>query len=179
MMKEIKGSQTENNLRSAISGEAQARVMYELFATRAKEEGFRQIAEFFKETSKNEKAHAEIYLGLLKCIGTTQENLEQAMKTEHYENAVMYKDFAKTARDEGYAELAETFEKVGKIEEEHEKRFAELKNNLQTNAVFSKMEPVTWVCSNCGHELNGTNAPDICPVCKRPISYFEMKKNNY
>lgn len=174
---ELKGSKTEANLRSAISGEAQAAVLYEFFAKRAKKDGFEEVSEIFWETSKNEKAHAEIYWKLLNCIGTTDQNLFSAAASEKHENSVMYPSFAKIAREEGFEEIAKTFEEVGKIESAHEKRFQTKGLEIQNGAVFSKGVETEWICLNCGHRHKGANAPAICEVCSHPRAYFKEIKS--
>ncbi len=168
----LEGTKTEQNLRSAISGEAQAALLYELFATRARKDGYEHIADIFMETANNEKAHAKIYLNLLSCLNTTDKNLLSAALTEKHENSIMYPEFAAIARQEGLEQVAQTFEMVGQIESEHEKRFNLLKCQVENNAVFSKGVETEWICSNCGHRHKGPDAPGICPVCKHPISYF-------
>jgi rubrerythrin len=174
---ELKGSKTEANLRSAISGEAQAAVLYEFFAKRAKKDGFEEVADIFWETSENEKAHAEIYWKLLSCIGTTDQNLFSAVASEKHENSVMYPSFAQIARDEGFAEIAKIFEEVGKIESAHENRFQKKALEIQNGAVFSKGMETEWICLNCGHRHKGANAPEICEVCSHPKAYFKEIKS--
>ena len=169
---ELKGSQTENNLRSAISGEAQAALLYEFFAKRARKDGFEGIADLFETTSENEKAHAEIYYRLLSCLATTEENLLAAAASEHHENAVMYPDFARKAREEGFTAIADTFDQVGAIEVEHEKAFRQMADEIKNNTVFAKAQEIEWICTNCGHRHRGTTAPTLCPVCSHPRSYF-------
>lgn len=174
----LMGSRTEQNLRSAISGEAQAALLYEFFEKKARKEGYQQIGDIFQETSQNEKAHAQIYLNLLNCILKTDENLLHSEETEHHENSVMYPEFAAIAREEGFDEIARTFEMVGQIEAEHEKRFRYYRCQLENNAVFSKGIQCTWICKNCGHRHVGDSAPQICPVCKHPVAYFEILCEN-
>ncbi len=173
---ELKGSQTENNLRSAISGEAQAALLYEFFAKRAKKDGFEGIGTLFETTSQNEKAHAEIYYKLLSCLLTTDENLLAAAESEHHETAVMYPEFAKKAREEGFEDIARTFEMVGQIESQHEQAFRTNAMMVQNGAVFQKGEEIEWICTNCGHPHKGSTPPEICPVCSHPKAYFVPKK---
>jgi len=161
---EIKGTRTEANLRSAISGEAQAAILYEFFASRAKKDGFQEIADIFYETAENEKAHAEIYLLLLDCLNTTDKNLMNSMETELHESNVMYPQFAEIARQEGFDNIANTFEMVGKIESRHHERFKTLKCHVENGSVFSKGTETKWICKNCGHVHSSSDAPDICPV---------------
>ncbi len=174
---ELMGSKTELNLRSAISGEAQAAILYEFFAARAKKDGFENIAAIFEETAANEKAHAEIYLQLLNCLNTTDKNLFAAAAAEKHETSEMYPSFAKTAREEGFDEIAATFEMVGQIENEHRERFEKQGYMVQNGAVFSKGEEISWICKNCGHRHRASEAPSICPVCKHPRSYFTPLEN--
>ena len=174
---EIKGTKTENNLRSAISGESQAALLYEYFAEKAKRDGFEAVADVFRETARNERAHAKIYLDMLECISTTEKNLLASAETEHHENSVMYPEFAECAKEEGLSNVAATFEMVGKIESEHEARFRLLQNQIQNNAFFTKGEKVTWICKNCGHRIQSNEAPEICPVCKHPKSYFDVLRS--
>lgn len=171
---EFTGTKTENCLRSAVSGEAQAAVLYDFFAEKAKKDGFEEIASIFRETAQNERAHAKIYLNYLKCIGITDENLDNSAKTELHEHSVMYPEFAKTARAEGFEDVAKTFEMVAKIESEHESRFRLLMHQVKNNAVFSKGTEVEWICRNCGHRHKSATAEEICPVCKHPKSFFEV-----
>lgn len=172
-MMDLIGSKTEQNLRSAISGESQAALLYEFFAKMAKKDGFERISEVFYETSNNEKAHAKIYLELLSCINTTDKNLFAAAASEKHESCEMYPNFAKVAREEGFEEIAKTFEMVGQIEEEHRKRFESNGCMVENGTVFSKSEETVWICRNCGHRHSGQDAPKICSVCKHPRSYFE------
>ncbi len=170
---ELIGSKTEQNLRSAISGEAQAAILYEFFAKRAKKDGFENISAIFKETSDNEKAHAEIYLELLNCLNTTDKNLFAAAASEKHESCEMYPGFAKVAREEGFDSIAATFEMVGQIENEHRERFEKQGYMVENGAVFSKGEKIWWICQNCGQRHSSESAPEICPVCKHPRSYFK------
>lgn len=179
-MKDISGSKTENNLRAAFSGESQARNKYTYFASKARKDGYVQIAEIFEETAENEKEHAKIWYKLLNGgINDTKENLKNAASGENFEFTDMYATFAREARMEGFDEIAELFEGVAKIEEEHEKRFLKLLDNIEKKVVFSKDEETIWQCSNCGHICIGKEAPEICPVCAQPQSYFRVKAENY
>lgn len=173
---ELKGSKTEANLRSAISGESQAAVLYEFFAKRAKKDGFEEVSEIFRETAENEKAHAEIYFKLLNCISTTDENLVSAVASEKHENSVMYPSFAQIAREEGFSDIAKTFDEVGKIESAHEARFAAEALEIQNGSIFAKGMETEWICTNCGHRHKGPNAPEICEVCQHPKAYFKEIK---
>ncbi len=174
---ELKGSKTEANLRSAISGEAQAALLYEFFAKRAKKDGFEEVSDIFYETSENEKAHAEIYYKLLNCIGTTDKNLASAAASENHENTKMYPEFAKIAKEEGFDEIASTFEMVGQIESDHEKRFQTKLLEIENGSVFAKGMETEWICLNCGHRHKGASAPEICPVCSHPKAYFKEIKS--
>lgn len=179
-MKELKGTKTEQNLMAAFSGESQATNKYSYFASVAKKEGFEQIKEIFEETSKNEKEHAKLWFKYLKGIGTTSENLLHAAEGENYEWTEMYKEFAKTAREEGFDEIAERFEGVGKIEKCHEERYKQLLEKVQSKAVFIDEEDMTvWKCRNCGHIHIGKEAPTLCPVCDHPRAHFERRAVNY
>ena len=177
----LKGSKTEANLWTAFAGESQARNKYTYFASKAKKEGFVQIAALFEETANNEKEHAKIWFKLLHggAIGSTEENLLAAAEGENYEWTDMYAEFAKVAREEGFDDIAALFEGVAAIEKEHEERYRKLLENVQTNNVFAKAEKVTWKCSNCGHTVEGNSAPDVCPVCAHAQSYFEVRAENY
>lgn len=179
MYMELKGSKTEQNLRTAFSGESEARNKYTYFASQAKKEGYVQIAELFLETANNEKEHAKIWFKLLEGIGTTAENLKSAADGENYEWTDMYLRFAEEAREEGFNDIAYLFDAVGKIEKEHEQRYLALLENVENKQVFIKDEIVIWQCSNCGHVVVGKKAPEMCPVCKHPQSYFEIKADNY
>lgn len=173
------GSQTEKNLEAAFAGESQARNKYTFFASKAKKEGFEQIAALFLKTAENEKEHAKMWFKELYGIGTTAENLEAAAEGENYEWTDMYDGFARTADEEGFHELAEKFRCVAAIEKHHEERFRALLRNVETAKVFEKSEVTIWECRNCGHIVVGVKAPDICPVCDHPQSYFEVRKENY
>ena len=176
---DLKGSKTEQNLKAAFSGESEARNKYTYFASVAKKEGYEQIANIFLETAENEKEHAKLHFKYLNGIGTTEENLAAAAEGENYEWTDMYENFAKVADEEGFAEIAATFRGIGKIEKEHEERYRKLLENLQNGEVFKKGSIMIWKCRNCGHIVVGTQAPEICPVCKHPKAYFEVKAENY
>ena len=176
---ELKGSQTEKNLWTAFAGESQARNKYTYFASKAKKEGYQQIAAIFEETAANEKEHAKIWFKELSGIGTTAENLKAAADGENFEWTDMYAEFAKTAKEEGFERLAFLFEEVGKIEKEHEERYRKLREKVENGTVFEAGEVKIWKCRNCGHIVVGTNAPDVCPVCDHPQSFFEIKAENY
>ena len=178
---ELKGSKTEQNLMMAFAGESQARNKYTYFASKAKKEGYEQIAAIFQETADNEKEHAKMWFKLLNGgdIGTTAENLKAAADGENYEWTDMYAEFAKTAKEEGFARIAYLFEEVAKIEKEHEQRYLKLLENVKDGKVFEAGEVKIWKCRNCGHIVIGKEAPKVCPVCAHPQSYFEIKKENY
>lgn len=178
-MAELKGSKTEQNLWTAFAGESQARNKYTYFASKAKKDGYVQIAKIFEETAANEKEHAEIWFKLLNGIGTTAENLEAAAQGENYEWTDMYATMAKEAREESFDHIAFLFEEVAKIEKEHEERYRALAENLKNNKVFAREEQQVWQCRNCGYTYIGKSAPLKCPVCAHPQSYFELKKINY
>ena len=171
---ELKGSQTEKNLMTAFAGESQARNKYTFYASKAKKEGYEQIAEIFTLTADNEKEHAKMWFKHLNGIGTTEENLEAAAQGENYEWTTMYKEFAETARKEGFPQIAFQFESVGKIEKHHQERYQALLKNVKENKVFSKAKKVKWECRNCGYQVEGENAPAVCPVCGHPMSYFQI-----
>ena len=178
---ELKGSKTEQNLMSAFAGESQARNKYTYFASQAKKDGYEQIASIFLETAENEKEHAKLWFKLLHggAVPTTTENLKAAASGENFEWTDMYADFAKTAREEGFDQIAYLFEEVGKIEKEHEARYLKLLENVENGLVFSKDGDRIWKCRNCGHIVIGKSAPEVCPVCNHPQSYFEIKNENY
>ena len=178
---ELKGTQTEKNLMEAFAGESQARNKYTYFASKAKKEGYEQIASIFEETAGNEKEHAKMWFKLLQGgeIKSTKENLLMAAEGENYEWTDMYSEFAKTAKEEGFDHIAFLFEEVGKIEKEHEERYRKLLDNIEQGKVFVKEEPKMWICRNCGHIHYGEEAPKVCPVCAHPQSYFEVRKENY
>jgi len=179
IMANLKGTKTEQNLLAAFAGESQARNKYTYFASKAKKDGYVQIGKIFEETANNEKEHAKIWFKLLNGIGSTEDNLEAASGGENYEWTHMYPEFAKTAREEGFEDIAFLFEKVADIEKEHEDRYRKLIRNLKDGLVFSSDGDTVWECSNCGHIVIGRKAPEVCPVCKHPQSYFERRKNNY
>ena len=176
---ELKGSKTEQNLMAAFAGESQARNKYTYFASKAKKDGYEQIAEIFEETANNERVHAKMWFKELAGIGDTKENLAAAAEGENYEWTDMYEDFAKTAEAEGFSELAAKFRAVGEIEKHHEERYRALLKNIETARVFEKSEVKVWECRNCGHIVVGTKAPQVCPVCNHPQSYFEVHEENY
>ncbi|MBF7096398.1 rubrerythrin [Alkalibacter mobilis] len=178
-MKDLKGTQTEKNLWTAFAGESQARNKYDYFASVAKKEGYEQIKAFFEETAGNEKEHAKLWFKYLKGISTTENNLAAAAEGENYEWTDMYKEFAETAKAEGFDELAEKFEGVAKVEKLHEERYLKLLANIKSNTVFNKPEEQVWVCRNCGHVHTGSSAPDECPVCDHPQAHFELRCTNY
>ena len=178
---ELKGTKTEANLRAAFSGESEARNKYTYFASKAKKEGYVQIAKLFEETANNEKEHAKIWFKLLygADMRTTAENLKEAAAGENYEWTDMYATFAKEAREEGFDHIAFLFEEVGKIEKMHEERYRKLLANVEGGLVFSKDGDTIWECANCGHICIGKKAPEVCPVCAHPQSYFMVKAENY
>ena len=180
-VKTLKGSKTEANLQAAFAGESQATNKYTYFASKAKKDGYMQIAAIFEETAKNEREHAKIWYKLLNGgeISGTEENLRMAAEGENYEWTDMYKDFAKTAREEGFDHIARLFDGVAAIEAEHEKRYLALLDNVKGGVVFSRDGDVIWQCSNCGHICIGKQAPEVCPVCSHPKSYFQIKAENY
>ncbi|MBR1764530.1 MAG: rubrerythrin family protein [Ruminococcus sp.] len=173
------GTQTEKNLQAAFAGESQARNKYTYFASVAKKEGYEQIAALFLKTADNEKEHAKMWFKELGGIGKTTDNLKAAADGENYEWTDMYEDFAKTAEAEGFAELAAKFRGVAAIEKHHEERYRALLKNVETKEVFEKSTVKVWECRNCGHIVVGTKAPDVCPVCNHPQSYFEVREENY
>ncbi|MDE6188873.1 MAG: rubrerythrin family protein [Clostridia bacterium] len=179
MENKYKGTQTEKNLAAAFAGESQARNKYTYFASIAKKEGYEQIAEIFLSTADNEKEHAKIWFKELQGIGDTAQNLATAAAGENAEWTDMYEDFAKTAEAEGFKDLAAKFRKVGAIEKRHEERYRALLKNVETATVFEKSEVKVWECRNCGHIVVGTKAPEVCPVCQHPKSYFEIQAENY
>ena len=175
----LKGTKTEKNLATAFAGESQARNKYSYYASKAKKDGYVQIGNLFEETANNEKEHAKIWFKELNGIGTTAENLKAAADGENFEWTDMYEQFAKTAKEEGFDRLAFLFEEVGKIEKEHEERYRKLLDNVENGKVFEAGDVKIWKCRNCGHIVVGTNAPDVCPVCDHPQSFFEIKAENY
>ena len=176
---ELKGSKTEKNLMAAFSGESEARNKYTYFASVAKKEGYEQISALFLDTANNEKEHAKMWFKELKGIGNTAENLKSAAAGENYEWTDMYATFAKEAEEEGFTELAAKFRMVAAIEKTHEERYLKLLNNVEMQQVFEKAEETMWECRNCGHLVIGKKAPQMCPVCKHPQSYFEVRAENY
>lgn len=178
-MNKYAGTQTEKNLHAAFAGESQARNKYTYFASVAKKEGFEQIAQIFTDTANNEKEHAKMWFKELEGIGDTAANLKAAAEGENYEWTDMYEEFAKTAEKEGFKALAVKFRMVGAIEKRHEERYRALLKNVETAAVFEKSEVKVWECRNCGHIVVGTKAPEVCPVCAHPQSYFEISAENY
>ena len=180
-MPELKGTKTEKNLMEAFAGESQARNKYTYFASKAKKEGYEQIAAIFQETADNEKEHAKLWFKLLHGgeVPTTAENLLAAAEGENFEWTDMYDRMAKEAKEEGFDRIAYLFEAVGKIEKEHEERYRKLLKNINDELVFSSEGDTIWVCRNCGHVVVGKKAPEVCPTCAHPKSYFERKANNY
>jgi len=180
-MAELKGSKTEQNLKSAFAGESQAHTKYQYFASKAEKDGYQQIAEIFRETALNEKEHAKIWFKLLHNdnVPATAENLKDAAAGENFEWTDMYAGFAKTAKEEGFSQIADLFEMVGKIEKEHEERYRKLLANVEGGLVFSRDDDQIWQCANCGHIAVGKKAPEVCPVCKHPKAYFHIKAANY
>ncbi len=176
---ELKGSKTEQNLLSAFAGESQARNKYTYFASKAKKEGYVQIAEYFEQTANNEKEHAKMWFKELGGIGSTAENLEAAAAGENFEWTDMYETFACQAEAEGFHEIAKKFRLIGAVEKAHEERYLALLANIKNNAVFEKCEETVWECKNCGHLHVGKDAPAVCPACAHPQGYFEMNKVNY
>ena len=176
---ELKGTKTEQNLMAAFAGESQARNKYTYFASVAKKEGYEQIAEIFNKTADNEKEHAKMWFKLLGELGDTAANLAAAAAGENYEWTDMYATFADEAEAEGFTAIAAKFRAVAAIEKTHEERYRALLNNVEMKAVFEKAEETMWECRNCGHLVMGKKAPDVCPVCVHPKSYFEVRKENY
>ena len=173
------GTQTEKNLMAAFAGESQARNKYTFFASTAKKQGYEQIAALFLKTAENEKEHAKLWFKELAGIGDTAENLAAAADGENYEWTDMYEGFAKTAEEEGFPELAHRFRLVAAIEKAHEERYRALLHNVETAQVFEKSEVKVWECRNCGHIIVGISAPEVCPTCNHPQSYFEVREENY
>ena len=176
---ELKGSKTEKNLIEAFAGESQARNKYTYFASVARKEGYEQIAAIFQQTADNEKEHAKLWFKELGALGNTAENLKAAAEGENYEWTDMYDRFAKEAEEEGFTALAARFRMVAQIEKSHEERYRTLLNNVEMQAVFAKSEETMWECRNCGHLVMGKKAPQVCPVCAHPQSFFEVRKENY
>ena len=178
-MSKYAGTQTEKNLQAAFAGESQARNKYTYFASKAKKEGYEQIAALFLKTADNEKEHAKMWFKELRGIGKTPENLLAAAEGENYEWTDMYAEFARVADEEGFPELAAKFRAVAEVERHHEERYRALLHNVETATVFEKSTVQVWECRNCGHIVVGTKAPDVCPVCAHPQSYFEIAERNY
>ena len=180
-MAELKGTKTEANLMAAFAGESQARNKYTYYASKAKKDGYVQIANIFEETAANEKEHAKIWFKLLHdgAVPDTVTNLKDAADGENYEWTDMYAQFAKDAKEEGFEEIAKLFEEVGRIEKEHEERYRKLLANIEGGLVFSRDGDCIWQCSNCGHIVVGKAAPEVCPVCSHPQAYFQIKAENY
>ena len=177
---ELKGTKTEKNLWTAFAGESQARNKYNYYASKARKEGYEQIAELFEATANNEKEHAKLWFKLLHGgMPSTVENLKDAAAGENYEWTDMYAQFAKEAREEGFEDIARVMDGVAAIEKEHEIRYRKLLENIETKTVFKKLEIVVWECENCGHLHIGTDAPEICPVCEHPKAYFRVRATNY
>ena len=178
---ELKGSKTEQNLLKAFSGESQARNKYTFYASKAKKDGYEQLAAIFEETANNEKEHAKLWFKELHNgqVPSTIENLEDAAAGENYEWTDMYKEFAPVAKEEGFTRIANLFEKVGEIEKEHEERYLTLLKNIKDDRVFKKDGDKIWVCRNCGYVYTGKNALEVCPVCAHPKSFMEVKADNY
>ena len=179
MANKYAGTQTEKNLEAAFAGESQARNKYTYFASKAKKEGFEQIAALFLKTAENEKEHAKLWFKELEGIGDTAQNLQSAAEGENYEWTDMYAGFAETAEKEGFPELAAKFRLVAAIEKHHEERYRKLLQNVETMQVFEKSDVTIWECRNCGHIIVGTKAPELCPTCAHPQSYFEVNAENY
>lgn len=180
-MKDLKGTKTEKNLQEAFAGESMARNKYTYFASRARKDGYVQIAEIFEETAANEKEHAKLWYKFL-CggsVGDTVQNLTDAAEGENFEWTDMYDRMAREAREEGFTEIAEKFERVAAVEREHEKRYRRLLENVKEGLVFSREGDMVWQCSNCGHIVIGQKAPEICPTCDHPQSYFRLRAENY
>ena len=178
-MSKYDGTKTQKNLEAAFAGESEARNKYTYFASVAKKEGFEQVSDLFLKTANNEKEHAKMWFKELGELGDTAHNLEEASNGENYEWTDMYEGFAKTAEEEGFKELAFKFRAVAEIEKHHEERYRALLRNVETKQVFEKSEVKVWECRNCGHIVVGTKAPNVCPVCNHPQSYFEVRKENY
>lgn len=176
---ELKGSQTEKNLMAAFAGESQARNKYTFYASQAQKDGFHQISQIFEETANNERAHAKIWFKLAHGIGDTAENLKDAAAGENYEWTSMYPGFAKTAHEEGFEKIAKLFEMVAAIEKTHDERYQLLLTRVKEDTVFKKNEKVFWMCANCGYICEAKNAPQVCPVCSHPQSFFQVRATNY
>lgn len=179
-MAKLTGTKTEENLKTAFAGEAQAYTKYTYYSSQAKKDGYVQISNIFAETAGNEKEHAKLWYKLLHDgMGNTETNLQMAAEGENYEWSDMYKEFAKTAKAEGFDDIAKLFEGVAKIERQHEERYLKLLENIKNDVVFAKTEPLAWICTNCGHIHFGDKALEVCPVCAHPKAYFEVRNENY
>ncbi len=178
-MADLKGTKTEANLKAAFAGESEARNKYSYYASKAKKEGYEQIAAIFEETAGNEKEHAKLWFKAFHGIGDTYENLLDAAAGEKYEWGEMYVDMAKTAREEGFEDIAVLFDGVAGVEKEHEERYRKLAQNIKDGVVFKKDTEVEWHCRNCGHVFTGTEAPEKCPVCDHPMAHFQVRPVNY
>ncbi|MDK2925268.1 MAG: hypothetical protein PWQ41_1042 [Bacillota bacterium] len=176
---ELKGSKTEKNLLAAFAGESQARNKYTYFASVAKKEGYEQIAGIFLETAENEKEHAKVWAKLLGLIGDTAQNLEEAARGENYEWTKMYKEFAQTAREEGFEDIAKVMEEIAEVEAAHEERYRKLLQRLKEGTLFTRSTPIKWRCRNCGYIHEGTEPPEVCPACAHPRAYYEPAAENY
>ena len=180
-MKDLKGTQTEKNLWAAFAGESQARNKYTYYSSKAKKEGYVQMAQIFENTANNEKEHAKLWFKILSggAIKSTEENLKDCIQGENYEHTSMYPEFARVAEEEGFDEIARLFRGVATIENHHEQRYKKLLENLENNKVFKKDEKQSWECANCGFVIEGEEAPEVCPVCAHPKAYFFIQENNY
>ena len=180
-MPKLKGSKTEKNLKTAFEGEAVAHMKYQYYASQAKKDGYVQIQDIFLESSKNEKEHGKVWFKLLNDdeIADTLENLKESIEVEKYEWSEMYKNFAKTAREEGFDDIADLFELTSQIEKEHERRYNVLIRNIENDKVFKKDEEIVWKCQNCGFLHHGKNAPEECPMCKHPQAHYRQREENY
>lgn len=176
---ELKGSKTEKNLLTAFAGESQARNKYTYFASVAKKEGYEQIAGIFLETAENEKEHAKVWAKLLGLIGDTAQNLEEAARGENYEWTKMYKEFAQTAREEGFEDIAKVMEEIAEVEAAHEERYRKLLERLKEGTIFKRSTPIKWRCRNCGYIHEGTEPPEVCPACAHPRAFYEPAAENY
>lgn len=176
---QLKGTQTEKNLLAAFAGESQARNKYTYFASVARKEGYEQISAIFQETAENEKEHAKLWAKLLGYIGTTEQNLEEAVKGEHYEWTVMYKEFAEVAKKEGFDDIAKLFTEIAEVEEQHEIRYRKLLDRVKNGSVFSRPVSIRWRCRNCGYVYEGTQPPETCPACAHPRAFYEPLAENY
>ncbi len=178
-MKDLKGTKTYENLQTAFAGESQARNKYTYYASQARKDGYVQVARFFEETARNEQEHAKVWFKYFHGIGDTPTNLEDAADGEQYEWTTMYYEFANTARDEGFDEIAMQMDRIGEVEKKHEERYRALKDNIESGRVFVRDEEVLWQCDNCGFVYKGKKAIDLCPACKHPKAYMQIKAQNY